>query len=140
MTERTRITQSPGADFEINEGDNEDITAAGELGMQKPGYDPADSVMATIGAGSVVTSKGDISVLAYDNLIADMITGTLAAGSMAGVGAGVAVGVAYSNVVASVEDNATLTAAGDVTIAARTGSTPVQDGGQEPHGRACRGL
>lgn len=46
---------------------------------------------------------------------------------MPGVGAGVAVGVAYSNVVASVEDGAQLTAGGDITIAARTGSTPVED-------------
>ena len=122
-------SSDPGKDFEIDETASDDIAAASELGAQKPSYDPADSVMATIGAGATVVSAGDISVLAYDDLVADMITGTLS-GGMAGVGVGIAVGVAYSNVVASVEDGASLSAAGDITISARTGSTATEDGDQ----------
>ena len=122
-------SSDPGKDFEIDENASDDIAAASELGAQKPSYDPADSVMATIGAGATVVSAGDISVLAYDDLVADMITGTLS-GGMAGVGVGIAVGVAYSNVVASVEDGASLSAAGDITISARTGSTATDDGDQ----------
>ena len=122
-------SSDPGKDFEIDETASDDIAAASELGAQKPSYDPADGVMATIGAGATVVSAGDISVLAYDDLVADMITGTFS-GGMAGVGVGIAVGVAYSNVVASVEDGASLSAAGDITISARTGSTATDDGDQ----------
>ena len=115
----------PGANFQPDEDANEDLTNAGSLGPTQPDYDPKDSTQAFIGKNAVVTSAGDITVTAYDNLTADMVTATISGGAYAGVGVGMAVGILFSNVMAYVEDDAVLSAAGDITVYARGGSTPV---------------
>lgn len=106
----------PGKDFEVDETQNEDLNNAQKLGPTQPSYDPKDSTSAFIGNNATVTSAGDINITAWDNLTADMVTATISGSAYAGVGVGMVVAVLFSNVLAYVEDDAVLSAAGDITI------------------------
>ncbi len=75
-----------------------------------------------IGAGSSVTAGGNISVVSSDVIDANILSGTVAIGGTAGVGVGIAVSVLYSNVVAEVENGATLAAGGSILVNAASGS------------------
>lgn len=115
----------PGAEFQADEKANSDLTNAGSMGATQPSYDPKDSTSAFIGKNAVVVSAGDINITACDNVTADMVTATISGGAYAGVGVGMAVGVLFSNILAYVEDDAVLSAAGDITVHARGESRPV---------------
>ncbi len=112
-------------DLSGDDSSNADLTAASGKYNNLPSYESKDTTMAKIGTGSVLTSASDITVKAMDNLTADLLTGTVAVGVYAGVGVGIAVAVLYSNVLALVEDGATLSADGNIVIQAAAGSTPV---------------
>ena len=76
----------------------------------------SDSTSATIGTGNHVTASGNISVLASDVPNLFVISGTVAVGGTAGVGAGVTVAVLHSNVNALVNTGAVLNAGGSIIV------------------------
>ena len=84
-------------------------------------------------------AAGDIRVTADQLLTADMITGTLGAAGVAGVGAGVAGAVTYADVAALVGENATLEAGGDVVVEA-TSASAQQDQQTEQAQSVTKGL
>jgi hypothetical protein len=95
---------------------------AENIGGSAPTYNLKDTTSAYIGAGSVVTSNTDITVEAQDTFRVDMISGAIAFGTYAAVGAGISVAVLNSNVLAYVESGATLNAQGGINVTAKAGS------------------
>ena len=87
-----------------------------------------DAVSARVGTDSTVNSDTTIDVRANDKLETLMVSGTAAVGGGAGVGVGLTVGVLNSNVYAEVDEGATLTAGGDITVKASTGADRAQQG------------
>ena len=90
-------------------------------GGTAPSYAPKDAITATVGTGSALTSGYDITVQAQDILEVDMITGCLAGSGIFSAGVGVSIGVLYSNVVATVEEGAVLSAGGSINVLAIAG-------------------
>jgi hypothetical protein len=120
-----------GEDAEIDPGDNPDITAAGMVGPVVPTANPQDTIRAFIGRDVSVVSAGGIDVLADSLTNVDLVTATISVGAYAAVGAGVAVAVLFSNVDASVEDGAKLSAECDVTVRALSRSEVIEENGDE---------
>ncbi len=102
------------------------VTASGETVTYN------DSTAAVIAGGASVTAYRDLSVEAADAIKANMISGTLAIGGVAGVGVGVSVAVLFSDVRAVVEDGATLSAGGALKVSAVSGASPSSNAFQTP--------
>ena len=115
-----------GENAALDESTNNGLNDAANMGNARPTYDPKDSVIATIGSNAVINAGNDVTVLANDTLTIDLITGTIAAGGYAGVGAGVAVAVLYANVFADVGANTQVSAVGTITVSAASTSAEQQ--------------
>ena len=108
-----------GENFEVNENNNEDLTEAAAIAAAK--YDPKSTVSAVIGGGISITAGGDISVLSGEVVSSDMLAGSFA-GGIAGVGPALAANVVYSNVIAGVNEDTSLSAGGKIQIEATSGT------------------
>jgi hypothetical protein len=106
----TADTSTDGMNDSAYDSAGEESTYEGQK-IYKSGGTYDDATSAVIGAGSSVTAGGSISVVSSDVIDATMLAGTVAIGGTAGVGVGLAVSVLFSNVVAEVENGATLDAA-----------------------------
>ena len=129
-----------GENFEVNEKNNADLSEAAAIAAAK--YDPKSAVSAVIGSGVSVTAGGDIQVLSDELICSDMMTASFA-GGIAGVGSALAVNVAYSNVIAGVDENASLSADGEIHIRANSGTVEKQEGsdsGEQERNNAISGL
>ena len=110
--------------------------SAAEVTVEETGKDGktvvrtlSDAVSATVANGTTIDATGDITVSAGDVIDALIISGTAAASGAAGVGVGVTVAVLHSNVVAKVADGVTLSAGGNITVEAKSGSLPCRSYG-----------
>ena len=87
------------------------------------GVELKDATQALVGSDTVIITGNDVKITAYDNLTADVIAGTLAAGASGGAaGAGVAVVITNSNVQAIVDSNVTISAGNNVIVKAQIGA------------------
>ena len=103
-------------------GENEKLDNTANIGKTNRTETPKDAVTASVGKNSAVTAKENITVQSHDQLTVDSISGTIAAGGVAGVGVGISVFVDYSNVEALVASGAFLKAGGDVKVDASSAS------------------
>ncbi|MDY6180230.1 MAG: hypothetical protein SPI15_05205 [Candidatus Faecousia sp.] len=138
--EATADNANRGENFEVNEKNNVDLSEAAAIAAAK--YDPKSAVSAVIGSGVSITAGGDIYVRSDELVSSDMIAASLA-GGIAGVGSALAVNVVYSNVIAGVDENTSLSADGLIQIHANSGTVECDEGsdsGEQERNNAISGL
>ncbi len=93
-------------------GSQSDTAIAGSVNVTVQG----DDTFAAIGAAATITDAADVSVTAHDHAISVAVAGAAADGNRTGVGAAFDIGIFNDTVEARIDG--TVTATGDVTVAA----------------------
>ena len=114
-----------GEDFVVNEKQNADLAEAEAITAAQ--YKPESAVTAVIGSGISITAGGHIHVLSNELVCSDMLAGSFA-GGIAGVGTALAANVVYSNVIAGVDENTSLSAGEEIQIHAYSGTKEKLEG------------
>jgi len=102
--------------------ENADKAGTANLLNDMPVYVPKNTVMAYIDEYTIVSGNKDINVTSIENTVASMITASVGAGGVAGIGVGVAVAILNSNVLAYAAERTTLSCdSGNINIIAESG-------------------
>ncbi|MDL2318393.1 hypothetical protein LJC74_04855 [Eubacteriales bacterium OttesenSCG-928-A19] len=125
---------TPGGDYDPDAETNKDIENAAGLGSEKPGYmaaPPKDATTVRLSDGVIITAAGNISLIASEDILIDMISAGFAGSTGMAAGVSVVVGVIYTNVEVYVPAGATLSAGGEISLTAASISTPKSNGSKD---------